>query len=91
MNHSMPIEKGRHFGIERNQRLCTLCNRNIIGDEFHYLFECDHFNEERKKSFSKFYYNHPNALKLDDLMNSKNENKLVKLALFCRAILSKCK
>jgi hypothetical protein len=22
----------------------TLCSKNEIGDEFHYLFSCDHFN-----------------------------------------------
>ena len=91
MNHSMPIEKGRHLGIERDQRLCTLCNMNIIGDEFHYLFECDHFSQERKIAFPNYYYNHPNSYKLDDLMNCKNKNKLVKLSLFCKAILPKCK
>jgi len=45
MNHSMQIEKGRHLGIERNQRLCTLCSKSIIGDEFHYSVkrERNHF------------------------------------------------
>ena len=32
----MPIEKGRHLGIERNKRLCTLCNKNVIDDECHF-------------------------------------------------------
>ena len=91
MNHFIPIEKGRHLGIDRNKRVCTLCKTNSIGDEFHYLFECDHFNEEIMKCCTKFYYNHPNSYKLNDLMNCKNNNTLVKLALICKTILSNFK
>ena len=68
---TISCQKGRRLGIERNQRVCTLCNRNSIGDAFHYLFECDHFIEERMKYFTKYYYNHPNSHKLNDLMNCK--------------------
>ena len=27
-NHNLPIEKGRHFNIDRNQRFCHLCTDN---------------------------------------------------------------
>ena len=91
MNHSLPIEKGRYFNIDRNERLCTLCDTNVIGDEFHYLFECDYFNADRKKYIPKYYYTHPSSFKLNSLMNCKNKSKLVKLALFCKLILSKFK
>ena len=40
-NHKLPIEKGRWENIERNQRTCNLCNRNALGDEYHFLLECD--------------------------------------------------
>ena len=39
-NHRLPVVTGRFNGIERQNRICTLCNLNKIGDEFHYLFEC---------------------------------------------------
>jgi hypothetical protein len=35
-NHHLPIEKGRHLGIERT---CTHCHKNIIGTEIHYFLE----------------------------------------------------
>ena len=57
MNHSLPIEKGRYFNIERSQRLCTLCNKDIIGDEYHYLFECTYFDTDRKKYIPRYFYN----------------------------------
>ena len=34
-NTKLSIEPGRGFNIDRNERYCTLCNRNEIGDEFH--------------------------------------------------------
>ena len=40
-NNRLPIEKGWWNNTERNERYCNLCNTNLIGDEFHYLFECE--------------------------------------------------
>ena len=40
--HLLPIESGRYKKIPRVQRLCPLCDRSEIGDEFHYLFKCTH-------------------------------------------------
>ena len=40
--HLLPIESGRYKKIRRVERLCPLCNRSEIGDEFHYLLKCTH-------------------------------------------------
>ena len=40
--HLLPIESGRYKKIPRVERLCPLCNRSEIGDEFHYLLKCTH-------------------------------------------------
>ena len=34
-SHNLQIERGRYFGIPRNQRLCTKCSMNVIEDEKH--------------------------------------------------------
>ena len=39
MNHQLLIEKARYLDIEHGCRLCSLCPYQVIGDEFHYLFE----------------------------------------------------
>ena len=39
-NHKMPIETGRHIGIDRNDRLCNICKSSDIGDEYHYFCIC---------------------------------------------------
>ena len=40
--HLLPTESERYRKIPRVQRLCPLCNRSEIGDEFHYLLKCTH-------------------------------------------------
>jgi hypothetical protein len=65
--HHLPTEKSRHLGIERNQRTCTHCNKNIIGDAFHYLLECDTFKEIKTKMLRKYNYCHSNAYQLNEL------------------------
>ena len=47
INHRLPIERGRFWGVERDDRLCDICSMNSLGDEYHYLFECTFFNNER--------------------------------------------
>ena len=39
-NHKLPIERGRFSNIKRERRFCQLCNKNMIGDEFHFILEC---------------------------------------------------
>ena len=44
-SHKLPIEKGRFLSIDRSERICTLCNKHKMSDEFHYLFYCSHFTQ----------------------------------------------
>ena len=39
-NHKLPIEIGRHKHIDRNYRICTLCDKHDLGDEYHYMLIC---------------------------------------------------
>ena len=47
--HNLMVEKGRHLGIDRVNRLCTKCN--VLEDEEHMLFTC-HKHEEARKAFN---------------------------------------
>ena len=46
-NTKLPIEIDRWSNIDRNERYCTLCNRNDIGDEFHLFFQCNTSRDQR--------------------------------------------
>jgi hypothetical protein len=86
-NHFLPIEKGRHENTPRNERTCSLCNKDELGDEFHYLLECKFFENERKLYIPKFYCIKPSAAKYIQLMSTTNFKTLCKLAKFVNIIL----
>ena len=65
-NHKLPIEKGRFLGIARDDRICNLCNSAKLGDEYHYIFECDYLKTERKKIIPQEYYKKHNTQKYYD-------------------------
>ena len=86
LSHKLPIQRGRVLNIPYNERLCTLCDRHEIGDEFHYIFICPRLQTERKQFLKKYFNHKPNALKLHILFNTNN--KLAKLATFVKFIMS---
>ena len=51
-NHDLMIEKGRHQGLEENQRLCPFCN-DTVEKEQHFLLNCNNFDKPRTKFFMK--------------------------------------
>ena len=86
-NHKLPIETGRWLGIDHHLRKCNLCNRNDLGDEFHYLFNCKKFDNDRNKYLKKYYITRPNMFKYEKLMNSNSFTTLKNLALFVTKIM----
>ena len=42
--HKLPIEIGRYHNIDRNLRICKICNLKSVGDEIHYLKYCTNIN-----------------------------------------------
>ena len=88
-NHKLPIETGRWFNISREQRICPLCINDTLGDEFHYLFECDEFSEERRCYLKKYYLRNPNVIKINELFNTGNKTILSKLYMFIKIINNK--
>ena len=85
-NHKLPIEVGRWEGVPLNERKCLHCNMDI-GHEFHYLFKCSHFTNERTSYLKPYFYRRPNILKLRELYSSSNRKTLINLATFVELIM----
>ena len=79
-SHKLPIEMGRLFSIDRSERICDLCNKEELGDESHYLFNCTFFLNERKKIIPEYLYNVPNTISFSELMNSDDKYVLIGLS-----------
>ena len=82
-NHRLPIETGRWTRIPLLERTCKLCN-NSIGDEFHYILQCDHLKKHRNNYTKPYYTRYPNTLKFQSLTNEQNKSAIHKL---CRLIM----
>ena len=49
-NHILEIEKGRHLlkPLPAEQRICKMCNLNLVEDETHFIMVCPKFTTERQ-------------------------------------------
>lgn len=87
LNNRMPVQKGRYLGISRPDRLCLKCNCSDLGDEFHYLFVCSFFREDRIKLIRPYFRKNPNVIKFHDLLANTNKTVLLRLVRFINIIL----
>ena len=65
------IETGRWHNIDRDDRICTLCNAGLTGEEFHYLLECTYFNDDIKSFLGENYCVRRNTMKYKNLVSTK--------------------
>ena len=49
-NHKLRIEIGRHNSTPREERLCQLCEMNVVEDENHFIRECPTYDQIRRDS-----------------------------------------
>ena len=88
-NHKLPIETGRWNNIDLPERKCELCNKNDLGDEYHYLLRCSFFVSERRTYIDPYFYTSSNILKFKELLQISDHEKLVRLGKFMRLIMLK--
>ena len=54
--HHFSIERGRYQNIERNDRVCTICDQNVMGNEIHYVMFCSNkLMVEEREIFLEIY------------------------------------
>ena len=41
------IETGRYRGLDRKDRLCTLCNEGVVEDQIHFALKCPTYDQIR--------------------------------------------
>ena len=86
-NNRLPVETGRWVGLERNQRVCNLCNNGDIGDEFHYIFRCSYFSDKRKRYIGFLNLMNANTLDFAKIMCEQDTNILTKLCIFVNIVM----
>ena len=61
------IEKGRHQGLQENQRLCPFCD-NKVENEFHFVMECNTSDVLRQQLFIE-------VMGIDNVFNQLDDNE----------------
>ena len=80
-SHNLMIEKGRHLGLRKEDRVCDFCQ--VLEDENHFIFHCKKFTKQRD-----CIHNFQKLSKLDDIFNDEMNNKcLVDLAKYTKSCL----
>ena len=67
--------------------LCTLCDLNVNGDEYHYIMICPYFRQSRELYLKHYFYTRPNMLKFSQLFSSENKRTLSRLAKLITVIM----
>ena len=89
-HNRLPVNDFRFFRTEDlSLKNCKLCDRKESGDEFHYLFVCPYFLNDRKKYLNECFIKYPNTEKMCKLFNSRDKKTLVNLAKFQAVIMSR--
>ena len=81
-SHNLRIHTGRYTGLERNLRLCQLCNMNEVEDEFHLLFKCSTYSHLRQTFIKRYYRIRPSMFKLIQLFNTQNKSEMCMLSRY---------
>ena len=86
-NNKLPCNINRF--ADRSNNANTLCNQcNVLGDEFHFLFNCTKFHIDRCKYIKKYYRIRPSTYKMQELFSNSSIIIMKNLALFCHIIVN---
>ena len=82
-SHHLRVETGRWESptkLPLSERLCDNCNK--LGDEYHFLFECELFENLRNRLIPRYYRARPSMSKCVELLTSTNKKTLRNLAKY---------
>jgi len=81
-SHSLEIEVGRYYNIERDNRLCKLCNQNAVESEYHFILCCSKYRCIRSKYIGNCSW--PTVQKFILLMSTKSKKCMYNLAKYIK-------
>jgi len=89
-NCGLPVNRLRFDGVDRESRICHICGDDV-GDEYHYIMNCNHFSSDRATYVKRYYRVRPNTIKFKSLMCSVDSKELLNLCTFIRKIVKEVK
>jgi hypothetical protein len=46
--HNLNIETGRFYDLDGHERVCSMCNLNVVEDEYHHILQCEKYIDVRR-------------------------------------------
>ena len=88
-SHKLLVERGRWLKPKINycDRLCTLCHKHDIQDEYHVLMICCRYETLRKTFLKPYYYKRPSVYKFIQLMNTVNKREQFRFMIFTKLLM----
>ena len=68
---------GRHRGIPRHLRLCSLCSFNMLEDEYHFLLVCAFYSSLRDLYIDNFYVRNSSRYLLNVRMSKTDDHSFI--------------
>jgi hypothetical protein len=52
-----------------HERVCSMCNLNVVEDEYHFILQCEKYIDVRRRYLKKYYWQIPSCFKLVQLLS----------------------
>ncbi len=96
-SHTLRIETGRHERpkLPAEERLCSICNLNLVEDELHFVMICDVYSQERDDLFVVCnqeihdFESMNETDKFNEIMSSKLSDVIIALSKYIYACFTK--
>ena len=85
--HSLPIKSNLLRWNIVNNNLCELCDGIFVENEFHILFRCSKYREERIKYIPETFRLDPNMQTLHDILTTNDRILMINIVSFLKEIL----
>ena len=82
-SHRLEVEAGRWarpVRVEFENRKCLVCNK--LEDEYHFVFECQLYENLRNKYIDNYYTTRPSMFKFVELLNTDRKKQIRNLSIF---------
>ena len=85
-SHPLEIEQGRFNNTNIENRICKICNQNVLESEFHFHLVCSKYSSLRSKYLGNVTC--PSMQTFIAIMSSTNKKKLYNLAKYIKEAMS---
>ena len=78
----LPVNNLKQLDVSRSEIICRICDKGVIGDEIHFLFECQELEDLRIKYMALGDRIIPNVYNFVHMLQDNDPDTIYSLAKF---------